>query len=71
MQCVDQCPFGTFGDYSSMTTKFCRLDCPAGWFQDNSTWTCVEVCPVYPSYYADSHLGKCIDRCRIEVNEYA
>lgn len=65
MQCVDQCPFGTFGDYSNMTIKKCRIDCPTDWYQDNSTWTCVTRCPTYPSYYADLHLGKCLDRCRI------
>jgi hypothetical protein len=68
MQCVDQCPFGTFGDHSNMTIKFCRIDCPSSWYQDNSTWTCVQTCPTYPSYYADTHLGKCLDRCRVEVD---
>ncbi len=48
-----------------MTIKRCRIDCPVGWYQDNSTWTCVQVCPTYPSYFADTHLRKCVDRCRI------
>lgn len=64
MQCVSQCPFGKYGDYSNLTAKFCRIDCPSGWFMDNSTWTCVTGCPSNPSYYADLHYGKCVDKCR-------
>lgn len=65
MQCVDQCPFNLYGDPSNSSEKICRISCPSGWFQDNSTWTCVQTCPTYPSYYADLHLGKCVDKCRI------
>lgn len=71
MQCVTQCPFGKYGDYSNSSAKFCRIDCPSGWFMDNSTWTCVTGCPANPSYYADLHYGKCVDKCRAEVDEYA
>ena len=65
MQCVDQCPYGMFGDYSDPDAKVCTLTCPDDWFEDNSTWTCVEECPTHPSYYADLALKKCVDRCRI------
>ena len=41
MKCVDQCPLGQFGDYSNMSAKICSLTCPDGWYEDNSTWTCV------------------------------
>ena len=41
MQCVDQCPYGTYGDYSNMSAKICTLACPTDWYADNSTWTCV------------------------------
>ena len=42
---MDQCPLGTYGDYSNMSAKICVLTCPDGWYADNSTWTCVQVCP--------------------------
>lgn len=32
MQCVNQCPFGTFGDYSDMNIKKCVLTCPTDWY---------------------------------------
>ena len=65
MTCVDYCPYGMFANPSDPTNKVCTLTCPEGWFEDNSTWTCVEECPTFPSYYADLHLNKCVFKCRI------
>ncbi len=64
MQCVDQCPFGMFGVYNDMTAKYCSVDCPDGWLADDSTWTCVLVCPSTPSYYADINSKTCLPKCR-------
>ncbi len=71
MQCVDQCPFGQYGVYKNLSAKYCSIDCPLGWFKDNSTWTCVQVCPSTPSYYADIDSGECIDACREELDLFA
>ncbi len=64
MTCVDQCPLGMFGDYSIPAFKKCVVDCPASWYADNSTWTCVTVCPTNPSYYADLDSQICVSKCR-------
>lgn len=71
MQCVSRCPFGYFGDYSDTADKKCVVGCPSGWFADNSTWTCVEKCPVYPSYYADLSSRTCVSHCRVELDLFA
>ena len=60
MSCVTQCPFGYFGDYSVSNDKKCVTTCPDGWFSDDSTWTCVETCPTYPSYYSDNTSKTCV-----------
>jgi hypothetical protein len=64
MQCVNQCPFGKYGVYQDPAAKYCSVDCPNGWYADNSTWTCVQQCPSTPSYYADLDSKTCVDRCR-------
>ena len=71
MSCVTQCPFGYFGDYSVNTDKKCVTSCPSGWFLDNSTWTCVETCPTYPSFYSDTASGTCLSACRVELDLFA
>ena len=64
MECVTQCPFGQFGVYEDPNSKYCSLTCPDGWLADNSTWTCVQTCPITPSYYADIASKTCVDKCR-------
>ena len=71
MSCVSQCPFGYFGDYSASYDKKCVTTCPDGWFADDSTWTCVETCPTYPSYYADNASKTCMSACRVELDLFA
>lgn len=71
MQCLTQCPFGQFGVYQDLTAKYCSVDCPDGWFADNSTWTCVQQCPSTPSYYADLDSKTCVDKCREELSLFA
>ena len=71
MSCVSHCPYGYYGDYSVANDKKCGSTCPGGWFTDNSTWTCVQICPSYPSYYADSASGACLSQCRVELDLFA
>ncbi len=61
-----------FGDYSNPANKICVTDCStAGWYADNSTWTCVQTCPTFPSYYADLTSKSCVSQCRADLGLYA
>ena len=71
MSCVTQCPYGLYGDYSNSGQKKCAINCPSGWYTDDSTWTCVQVCPTNPSYYADTASGACMAACRAELDLFA
>ena len=69
--CVTQCPFGTFGDATVSNDKKCVVGCPANYYADNSTWTCVSRCPTYPSYYADLSSRICLSNCRVDQDHFA
>lgn len=47
-----------------MNAKYCSIDCPDGWFADDSTTTCVQACPSRPSLYADTASKTCVAVCR-------
>ena len=35
------------------------------------TWTCVQTCPTYPSYYADATSQACLSQCRVDLDLFA
>jgi hypothetical protein len=49
--------------YANQDEKKCLSYCPANYFKDNSTMTCVSRCPDYPNYYGDLTQMKCVPFC--------
>lgn len=58
--CVRTCPTGLYG-----YLKICRTQCPNGtyFYNDNTTWLCVDRCPAYPNYFADDNYLACVLVC--------
>lgn len=64
--CVNECP--STPDLYGYQNNDCRPQCPTGWFAENFTRTCVQVCPNISLLYlneswADPLLGRCVSRC--------
>ena len=45
------------------TERVCLLQCPLGYFADNSTRSCVTTCPSNPNYFADLASRTCVSLC--------
>lgn len=61
LRCSSSCPTGSFGD-NSTGQYVCVNTCPGiNRFRDNSTYTCVTVCPV--NTFGDTLSGTCVYTC--------
>jgi hypothetical protein len=85
MRCVLTCPENTFSYYNN-TYRLCVTYCPpqvylgvnpitVNLFADNSTWTCVAVCPSTPNYFAFTHptittIRTCVSTCPLIASTY-
>ena len=53
--------------YGDPVTRMCEIECSGDLVEDNSTMTCVERCPEYPSYFADLNDMRCKPFCPDET----